>query len=230
MAFESIRVGDKLEIIDMHNPDNVGASKVYDIPDPHQKLILITIPKTPLGKVFNLEFGASYTVQLLVDDKPHFYYKGTFVQYIEGEDEVCASIRILSDGERKNRRRYFRFSCALPMKYSILDFGDSEVAKILHNSGYSELYDGVIRDIGGGGIRFTTNQDISKDIHIQCRILLGRRTIVMKAKLIKKEYIPKAVTKYQYRCEFLEISAAMREEIVNFIFLEQRKHQRRELP
>lgn len=226
MNFDAIRTEDKVDITDINDTSLGGVSRVFDILDIEQKMLLIHAPMS--GKnVFNLDAGSSYTISVYNSTtKLKHIFNCIFVQYMKKEDTTYAAVRILDEGERVQRRSFFRFSCALGMKFSVLDYGDNQAAKMLHDAGYTERYDAVIRDIGGGGIRFITNHDINEKYDIQCHILLANSSIMIKGKILNKQFMPKSSFKFQYRLEFLNVSQKLQDRIVDYIFMEQRKQKR----
>ena len=225
-AFGMIRKGDRVEIIeDSKNEDVSYKSKIVDILNAGRKEISIFAPSSA-GKALVMQTDEAYS--LVVHTKDYLLkFKCSFEGYLKEEANYFAVIKILDEGIRLQRREFFRFTCMLAMKFSVMYTGDNEAAKLLQNSGYSVMHNGIIRDIGGGGIRFITNEDLeAEDCLIQCTIMLGHTAMLIKGKILDKQYMPNSSMKFQYRALFLDVSQATQDEIVNFIFAEQRKQKK----
>jgi c-di-GMP-binding flagellar brake protein YcgR len=71
-----------------------------------------------------------------------------------------------------------------------------------------------------------TERDLGLEHPIQCTLILGTTTMVLKGKILEKHFMPKSTLKFQYRVLFIDISQNSQEEIINYIFSEQRKQRR----
>jgi len=129
-----------------------------------------------------------------------------------GEDGGAGSVRLslLSDGERIQRRSFFRFNCVMPFTFSAADAP-------------GENCDGVMKDICGGGIRFVTNRDVPRDSIICCAITLRGETLKLSGEILHKQRFPKSAYAYQYRIQFGDLPRDERERILRYIYDEQRK-------
>jgi len=228
MEFQTIRIGDKVEIREEGIGSKTYSSKVTGIIDPKNQLISIFVP-VYAGQNLNMEEDTVYII-FIYTNQTLIKFRSRFEGYLKEEMNYFLTIKILGEGERMQRREFFRFTCMLAMRFSILDYENNEAARLLHEAGYTDLYNAVIRDIGGGGIRFITNKEMDLTYPIQCTIMLGTTTMVIKGKALEKQYMPKSGLKFQYRVVFLDISPSAQEEIVNYIFAEQRKQRKIVVP
>ena len=228
-AFSMITIGARLEISRRSRGADPGTpckSKIVDILDADEKVLSIYAPtSTPDGKPFNMQVGEEYSLVIHTRDTL-LRFVCSFEGYLREEANYFVVIKILDEGIKLQRREFFRFTCMLAMKFSVMYTGNNEAAKLLQNSGYSKMHNGIIRDIGGGGIRFITNEDMEAGGLIQCTIMLGHTAMLIKGKILDKQYMPKSSLKFQYRALFLDVSQATQDEIVNFIFAEQRKQKK----
>jgi len=226
-AFDMVQVGDRVEISEIGKSEDISyKSKVVDMPKIGGRALSIFAPSAGESVApFKMQVGEQYT---LVAHTRDYLVKFTcsFEGYIKEQANYFVVIKILDEGIKLQRREFFRFTCMLAMKFSVMYTGDNEAAKLLSNSGYSTMHNGVIRDIGGGGIRFITNEDLEAEGLIQCTIMLGHTAMLIKGKILDKQYMPKSNMKFQYRALFLDVSQATQDEIVNFIFAEQRKQKK----
>ena len=224
ITFESIKLGDKIEVCNPNDPDRMALSQVMDI-DLEEKVILISKP-TLRGRPFYMRSGEDYEICVYVGTKDVYQFQGVYLKSIIEDAYEYFAVKLLGYGQKSRRRTFFRFSCALAMKFSILDYGDNEAARALHDAGYTDIYEGIVRDISASGIRFVSNKDMDDRYLIQCNILMGSDTMRIKGKIIHKQDIPKSKFKFQYRVGFVDISPDEQDDIVNFIFLEQSRQKR----
>jgi len=227
-TFGMIRPGDKLEMRLLNDDANQAMykSKVADVPNIGGGIRAISIFAPSIGdKMLNMQVGDEY--ELVIQTKEYLTrFTGSFEGYMKEQANYFAVIKILDEGIKLQRREFFRFTCMLAMKFSVMYTGDNEAAKLLQNSGYSAMANGIIRDIGGGGIRFITNQDLEEGSMIQSTIMLGHTAMLIKGRILDKQFMPKSNMQFQYRAIFMDVSQATQDEIVNFIFQEQRKQKK----
>ena len=229
MSFEMIRIGDKVEVKGEDIRVSVAyPSKVVGILNAAEQVLSIYIPALG-GQNLNMQLDKDYSV-LIYTGQSLIKFRGVFEGYFKEDMNYFAAMRLLDEGVRMQRREFFRFTCMLAMKFAVMDYGDNETAKLLFDSGYAEMFDGIVRDIGGGGLRFTTNKELELAYPIQCTIMLGTTTMLINGRLLEKQYMPKSSLKFQYRALFLDVSPQAQEEIVNYIFSEQRKQRKIKTP
>lgn len=144
-------------------------------------------------------------------------------------------LELISDLSKYQRREYYRFSCAIEMSSRALT--EEELQPIVNNEPY-QLQVGlpmnkcVIVDISGGGLRFTSEQCYEPGSLLVCTFSLvvgGKRKQyevlgkVLSAK--KPEYKPQVM---EHRMEYFHLNVHSREEIIRFIFEEERKSRKKE--
>jgi len=226
-TFGMIRPGDKVEISKPGDETRTFyRSQVLDMPKISSSVRMLSIyAPSADGKPLSMQVGEQYAVYVHTRD---YLTKFTcsFEGYLREEANYFVVIKILDEGIRLQRREFFRFTCMLAMKFSVMYTGDNEAAKLLQNNGYQTMANGIIRDIGGGGIRFITNDDLEDGSIIQSTIMLGHTAMLIKGKILDKQYMPKSSMQFQYRALFLDVSQSTQDEIVNFIFAEQRKQKK----
>jgi len=222
--FDAITVGDRVEIKSPKNPSVVFLSKIVDILDVKTRAISMYRPILS-GVAMSLRTDETYELTVFTNQNI-IRFECVFEGYLKEELNYFVVMKIANTGFKIQRREFFRFTCMLAMKFSIIEDVNSAAAKLLQQSGYAEKYDGIVRDIGGGGIRFITSKDLDLDHHLQCTIMLGSSTMMVKGRLLEKQYMPKSSLKFQYRVLFLDLAPTTQEEIVNYIFAEQRRQRK----
>ena len=90
----------------------------------------------------------------------------------------------------------------------------------------------VIVDISGGGMRFTSKAVYEKDGLIFCKYELlihgGAKEYEIICKILDVRDIPNRNGEYEYRIQFVNLDNDEREEIIQYIFEEERKNRRKE--
>jgi len=227
MAFISISKGDRVDIkVQYRNiGDVVYTSKVLDFLDRDNQIVAISMPSRA-DKVLNMLPNKEYDVTIYID-MAMIVFKGFFEGYAKKDDEYFVALRLSSEGYKIQRREFFRFSCSIGMIFTVLDFEEGDLtAEIFHEAGMVEQHEALVRDIGGGGLRFITDSDLSLEHYVQCSLKLGNIILKLKCQILEKQYVPKAAKNFQYRILFNDITKAQQEEIINFIFSEQRKQRK----
>lgn len=231
MRLEHIKTGNRIEITLKKEPPSgrVLISQVESVYDNDQMLVLMPIS---YGKLVTLPLDVIYSF-IFFSDKGMYKYDGKIVKYIKEENYNFMVVKIVSEGEKIQRRSFFRFNCLLPIRFSkALDNGKHEEAETASDmlpltveniNKDTELFKGVIKDIGGGGIRFISNDNVEVEDKIKSLILLKDDYIVVIGKVLHKQYFPKSNYRFQYRVEFMGIKEEEQAQIVKFIFDEQRR-------
>lgn len=224
MLFESIKVGDRIEI-QLKGDKNRGRAYVSQVEQilPSNQIVIYT--PISYGEMVKLPPDKEYNV-LFFTEKGMISFDSTIVKSAMEDGFNLNILKILSEGERLQRREFFRFSCILPFKFGIVD---KEKVNSADNKTLTTdvTLEGIIKDIGGGGIRFVSNEEIEEKEDICCIILLDKDILLPIGTVLHKQYFPKSNYKYQYRVKFLGIQRQEQEKIVQFIFNEQRKTIRR---
>jgi c-di-GMP-binding flagellar brake protein YcgR len=165
--------------------------------------------KLPLNEKYNMLF---YT------EKGKLLFKAEITGYKKEQQFIYMTARTLNQGERTQLRHFYRFSCLLPVKFAKISEDLNEA-----NMGKEEQLDGIIKDLGAGGMQFVSNNDIIVNSKIKCIIMLGEDMIIAIGMVRRKNYFPKSNYKYQFSVQFLSIMASEQEKIIKFVFAEQRR-------
>jgi c-di-GMP-binding flagellar brake protein YcgR len=87
----------------------------------------------------------------------------------------------------------------------------------------AEIFQGVVKDIGGGGLAFISNESLEEYDIAKLIIKLDDDVLVAIGEILHKQYFPKSNYKYQYRAGFIGIRPSEQEKIVQFIFERQKR-------
>ena len=161
---------------------------------------------------------------------------------------VVAEIKLVSALEKYQRRQYYRMNCIIPMTYAVLTETQLElyrekkrcltqeqkqaVERKLEMQNI-ELKKATVLDISGGGVRFNSSiqqeagdilllqPSLPESIRKKVPFLFGR--IISSRKLLNS-----AQEIFDNRIEFVEITHSEQEELITYIFKEERDKRKRE--
>lgn len=143
-------------------------------------------------------------------------------------------VELTSNLRKYQRREYYRFSCALEMAARNLE--ETEMQAIEQNIPYSltpglPLKQSVIVDISGGGLRFISSQSYEPGSLIYCsyHLLKGseRKKYEVIGKVLSVKELEKREGTFEHRVQYYDMDTETREEIIKYIFEEERKSRRR---
>ncbi len=151
-------------------------------------------------------------------------------------DNMYLLVVELTSNLRKNQRReYYRFSCALEMCSRNLE--EEEIQAIESKIPYSlvpglPLKRSVIADISGGGLRFLSNQKYEPDSLLYCSYHLVinnvRKLYEVVGKVLYVREMENRPGVFEHRVKYVNMEEEKREEIIKFIFQEERKNMKRD--
>lgn len=202
-------------------------SKIYDILDENKLKLAMPIER---GNVILLPTNQEYEI---------FFYTTNGLYQAQGkvidrlkENNIFVFIFELTTSVKKNQRReYFRYSCTIDVKYCVVTEHESSLIyeeEIEDVRGRKlEWMDGIIADISGGGMRFTSSEEFENNTYILCKFTLiinGRiKEFCTIVKIISSEKILNKNGQFENRSKYISMSPADTEEVVRYIFAEERK-------
>jgi c-di-GMP-binding flagellar brake protein YcgR len=234
MIEKFVSPGDKLEmrsLVESVLPDgSMGAkeykSKVHDIkndghievvmPFDHTRIVLL-----PIGCEYDVRFfskGGIYRTTLKIIDRKK--NDGLYILVTE----------LTSNIHKFQRREYYRFNCIVDVKarelsdeeYDLITQGQSQ--KIQD----APMKKGVIVDISGGGARFLTTEIFEEEKHVLLKFNLPimdyARPFTLTARMLYSKKIENRPGYYENRIKYEHIDNTTREEIIRYIFDEERKN------
>ena len=252
MGNYSISIGDKVDVIrqayirkDTGEPDTLG-SKVIDIIDD------ITFKLTmPMNKTI--------TIALEVGEESYMYFytvygilaARTIVQerFFEGSIAVMV-IKLVTELEKTQRRQYYRLQCSIDAKVHVLtdeekkglnDFiGESKLI-LANKSRYIDIIaentnsweECTVIDLSGGGVKYLSDKERQRgelvilSIELQAGEELKRYFLLMNVISIFRKSTESI--KYEIRTKFMGLIETARDEIVRFVFDEERRNRQKEL-
>lgn len=202
------------QVIEVLSDDRVEIS----MPMEKSKLVLL-----PMDAEFDLYFyttGGLYQCYARVVDR----YKNSNLYVLVFD--------LISNLRKHQRREYYRFSCALEMNSRQLQ--EEEEAALSGEKGSEDalapqlpLKSSIIVDISGGGLRFVANYAYEPQSLILCRYNLlihgENKEYNLVGKVLSVRALESRKDAYEHRVQYVNVDAAEREEIIKYIFDEERK-------
>ncbi|MDE6622082.1 MAG: flagellar brake protein [Lachnospiraceae bacterium] len=237
MIEKFISPGDKIELkstVSVVLPDGTEGvktyrSSVYDILDdgrlelvmPLEQTRLVLLPVDGEYDVCFFSHGGMYRADVRIVDRQKI--NGIYILVVE----------MISNLHKFQRREYYRFNCVVEMTAREMTRQESDAFA----RGFTELVSekemtrGVIVDISGGGTRFVSRQKFNEDSIILMRfklsIMENERPFLLAAKVVYSGGIENRANEYENRVKFEYIDSTTREEIIKYIFDEERKNRKK---
>jgi len=218
MLYESARIGDRLEIQHKFEkkPLRAYVSQIQDILQADQ---FVALAPMEYGNIIRIPNNDSCVV-IMFTEKGIIKCAASVIKNVVKDGVYYIVLKILDEGEKIQRRDFFRFDCMLDFTFGVVDNDMIKNGKVMLEECHMK---GIVKDIGGGGIRFVSNDDIPEKVDICCVIPLNDDVILPIGTVLHKQHFPKSNFIYQYRAQFFGMPQSEQEKIVHFIFNEQRK-------
>ncbi|MCI8935616.1 MAG: flagellar brake protein [Lachnospiraceae bacterium] len=225
-----IQAAERANYIDDDEKKKVYQSQVLDVlsedrfevrmPMEQSKLVLL-----PVNTEYEVFFYTSAGV---------YQCLATVVDRYKTENQFVLLMELSSSLSKFQRREYYRLSCALDMEARLLK--EEEIEALELQIDFLErrlpLQRNVIVDISGGGMRFVGEHIYEPESLIYCKYNLDRGGKTKEYELIAKVLVVKPLEgkpgSYEHRAHYINIDTAKREEIIRFIFEQERKNRKRE--
>lgn len=222
---EKITIGDKIDIFDTFTNTEGEHKKAYysQVMDKLNSTQLIITMPTQGTKIVPLDTGKRYRCEYYTE---RGLFSGDFVvkeRKREGNVPVII-LEIRTPLKKVQRREFYRFDCTLPMKYRIAEKDETIAKEQLWDM---QWQDGVALDISGGGLRFAISEALEKGSYVQCKLVLevhgNYKEFFIYGEVITCKTRPNNVRLHECRIKFYKLSEAESDQIVSFIFTEERK-------
>lgn len=239
MLSEYVTPGTKLEIRPVNQEDfdgevvvrkKVYQSQVADVLSEDRLEILMPMEKT---RLISLPVNSEYEVFFFTD--AGIYQSSVVVVDVYKPDKNFVLLLELTTGLRKTQRReYYRLDCAIGINIRLLE--EDEIRAAARHDRYLKpnlpFKQAVAVDISGGGLRFVGGHLFKPDSLIYCQysLMIGQKQkdYSLMAKVLVSMEIENRPGEYEHRAQYINIDTSEREEIIRFIFEEERKRRKRE--
>ena len=239
MLSKIIRPGCKIELqaLARFNDDpsdqsrKVYSSQVYDILSDDRMEIIMPMEQ---AKLVLLPVDSEYEALFYSETSAYQCFVKIVDRYRTNNVYILV-IEMTSNLRKHQRREFYRFSCALEMAIRPLN---EEETKAFTEKAVYEITPGipmnrcVIVDLSGGGLRFMSNQKYEPESLIYCTYHLltsgKNKEYEMVGKILTVKELDNKRGVYEHRVQYMNLGVEHREEIIKYIFEEERKNLRRE--
>ena len=238
MLSEYVVPGNKIEMqavdrtkdIDETEKKKVYQTQVCDILTEDRLEIYMPMEKS---KLILLPVNAEYDLYFYTQAGLYQCFANVIDRYKSGSQFILL-MELTSNLRKFQRREYYRLSCALEMSSRPLEKEELDIVQ----QGNNYLVPGlplkrsVIVDISGGGIRFIGDYAYEPESLVCCKYNLvvdgNAKEYTLIAKVLMVRALEDRPGVYEHRAQYINIDTSEREEIIRFIFEEERKHRKRE--
>lgn len=237
MLSKYVQSGIKLEV---QTVERKKASDSFDQKKVYRTQVYEVISEDRLEITMPME--QSKLIILPVDAEYDFYFYtssglyqcfGRIIDRYKEKSVYLLLVELTSNLRKYQRREYYRFSCALEMNSRPLA---QEEIEGLESHGIElapglPLQRSVVVDISGGGLRFISNYAYEPEKLICCRyhLIIGGKSkeYNLAGKVLSVRELENKPGVYEHRVQYLNIDTEEREEIIRFIFEEERRSRKR---
>lgn len=244
MVTNVIHLGDKTDIRMVQQAEresrmgmsaHIYKSQVNDItPDGG---IEVTMP-IEQGKVVLLSLGVRYEF-VFYTNGGLYHALGRIKERYKKDNIYVFLIDLQSQLEKFQRREYYRYPCLMEIKYYQISEQDAKrvpsdrILRMFQESGQSQSAqkDAMLLDLSGGGARFIGKDSLDRDSYILMIIRLTSSSMdkqyFIKGHVLASEEAENRWGKIETRVQFIFHDNRMQEEIIRYIFEEERKIRRK---
>lgn len=205
---------------------HIYMSKVMDVTSDDRIEILMPFEK---GKVVLLPVDGEYSL-CFYSTRGLFQCYARIIDRYRSDNMYILVLDLISELQKLQRREYYRFSCALELKSRLCSKEELEAfernRKYLVDADFG-LQRSVVVDISGGGLRFVANFKYEEGSTIYCSYSLpgnaNDKEYEMICTVLKVSELESRPGLYEHRIQYVYIDETSREDIIHFIFEEERK-------
>lgn len=234
MFSKFISIGDKIELQAVSHeydekpgaPAKVYHSEVTEIQSEDTIEIKMPVEKT---KLILLPVDSEYDM-IFYGSSGLFQCLGRVIDRYKSNNSYLLLVEMTSNLRKYQRREFYRLRCALEMHARALQ--KDEVQTVESRMPYSlandlPLKESVIVDISGGGLRFLSSQRFEQGSLLYCCYHLmnngEHKKYEVICKVISSIELDNKPGTFEHRVQYYDIDPTQREEIIKYIFEEERK-------
>ena len=204
----------------------IYTSKVMDVTSDDRIEVLMPFVK---GRLVLLPVDGEYSL-CFYSNKGLYQCFSRIVDRYRTDNMYVLVLDLTSELSKLQRREYYRFSCALELHTRA--FSEDELKAVKNNWDFlvnkdKPLQKAVIVDISGGGLRFVSNFQFEEGNTIYCTYQLpgyyNNKNFEMISTVLKLQELENKPGLFEHRIKYIHIDEDAREDIIHFIFDEERK-------
>ena len=208
----------------------VHRTKVFDVLSEDQLEVMMPIEK---GLMVLLPVDGEFELWFYTENGLYQCYARVLDRY-KSNNVYIAVMELTSNLRKHQRREYYRFSCALEMNSREMDAEEIKALqeKQLYFKSGLPVKQSTIVDISGGGLRFISTFNYNTDALLYCNFVLrtkgGMKEYQMGGKVLAVREVEGKPGSYEHRVQYLNMDVDEREEIIKYIFEQERKQRHKE--
>ena len=240
MLSKCVGPGNRVEIVGIlqgesgrgavHKTGKVFQSQVYDILSEDKLEIVMPMEKT---KLVLLPIDSEYELYFYTENGLYQCYARITERY-KTDNVYLVAMELISNLGKYQRREFYRLGCAIDMRIrKLLDIELQDKKKEEVPDSQVCFDKAIIVDISGGGIRCVGKNLYEEDANVLMEFSIvcdGKvKDFTVKGKVLNSTEIENRQEEYEHRIKFQDIRMMQREDIIRYIFLEERKYRKREI-
>ncbi len=233
MLSKYAEAGDKIDLqsVDQLLKNEKGkkyTTRVYDILSDDRLELVMPMEKS---KLILLPVDGEYDLCLYTKQGLFQCYARIYDRYKSNNVYVIA-LELTSNLRKHQRREYFRFGCMLELKVRELKAEEVQAAE----NGKNLIVPGlplrraIASDLSGGGMRFVTTEKYEEGSYVYSNFNLTSEGTTREYEVVSKVMttleVPNRPDEYEHRVQFANMDRDTREEIIRYIFEEERRIRR----
>lgn len=202
-------------------------TKVFDVLSEDQLEIMMPIEK---GKVILLPVDGEFDMCFYTAKGLYQCYTRILDRYKSNNVYIVVA-ELTSNLKKRQRREFYRLGCALEVKFRVLDEAECDAVE----KGFfkpnpldgAQMKKGVVVDISGGGLRFLAEYQCDVGALIYCTYALeikgGEKPYHLVGRVLHSREMENRPGAYENRIQYVNMDVDDREEIIKYIFEEERR-------
>ena len=182
---------------------------------PIEQSRMVLLPRNAMGTLVIYTSNGLFQCEVKVADR----YK---------KDNIYLQVLELISGIKKyQRREYYRYSCTVPVFSRCLT--EEEQRTMVWDETQKGI-EGSTLDIGGGGVRYLVSEQMTSGEMVICYLELEIKNTVKEIQALGKILSVRPVKDsnlFEVRVQFEKISNVAREQIIQYIFEDERKRRKK---
>lgn len=249
-----LRTGDRIKLTALQGEENTKKeasyfSRVIEIMDSNKIKVAMPIVN---GKYVVLDSLKKYSLEFITR-KGIFACEARITRRFKEKLNFFVVFELMSELEKLQRREYYRLDCIFDIRFrramdgNIMqkdDGGDEDPEKPHYIDSESEReqnltfhkrkvpwHTAIVTNISGGGVRFNSREALNKGEHVLLKMHLKfdneEGDYEIPGKVIHSMENPNRPDLFEARVQFTDISTQDREDIIRFVFDEERRIRRK---
>ena len=224
--------GTKIDI-KLYSQLNTGSSKqnmleftsvIYDVGKNKSIDIAMPMQGSPVGERISMIFYCA--------GKTLYECIGVVSKRKKEEGLYKLEVKLVSELKKIQRREHYRLNISVPIEYYVWPFyeaGSDDRKAVIDSFNFPmpDWNEGMTIDISGGGIKFVSDRHLKKNEKVVV-VLRAEETVLQRSykflcNIIECYKLPEPAVGFGNRAQFIGLNEDEQEELVKFIFDEERK-------